>query len=231
MRIPSVEEIIAQDIETLRQCPAAQSCLECGADLCVKLVSVTQFPSKFGLFRIAAFVNNKDGKDHIVILKGEIEDGENMLVRVHSACLTGDALGSLRCDCGPQLHHALQLIEREGRGMVLYHQEEGRGIGLVNKMRAYALQDHGFDTWDANTALGFGADERDYRIPAEMLRKLGVRSVRLLTNNPDKVESITKYGIVVNERVPHELPVHEVHRNYLETKKTRFGHHLHLLDL
>ncbi len=113
--------------------------------------------------------------------------------------------------------------------MVLYHQEEGRGIGLVNKMRAYALQDHGFDTWDANTALGFGADERDYRIPAEMMRKLGVRSVRLMTNNPDKVESITKYGIVVNEMVPHELPVHSASK-LSRNKKTRFGHHLHLLD-
>lgn len=228
MIIPSIEEIIAQDMHSLRECPSSKTCLDCHVELCVKLVSVTRFPSKYGDFRIAAFVNNKDGKDHIVIMKGEVGDGENMLVRIHSACLTGDALGSLRCDCGPQLHYALQLIEKEGRGLVLYHQEEGRGIGLVNKMRAYALQDQGFDTWDANTALGFEPDERDYQIPAEMLHKLGVRSVRLLTNNPEKVRSLAKYGVKVNERVQHELPTNHVDRAYMETKKERFGHYLHL---
>lgn len=228
MRIPPIEEIIAQDMASLRNCPKGLQCSACETDLCVKLVSVSEFPSRYGTFRIIGFVNNKDGKDHIIILKGEVEEGQNILTRIHSACLTGDSLGSLRCDCGPQLHHALQLIEKEGRGIVLYHQEEGRGIGLVNKLRAYALQDQGFDTWEANVALGFGADERDYRIPAEMLRKIGVQSVRLLTNNPDKVGALAKYGVVVNERVQHEMPSHPHHLQYLQTKREKFGHILHL---
>lgn len=228
MKIPTIEEIIRQDHQSLRNCPLENSCSICANDLCVRLVSVADFPSQFGHFRILGFVNNKDGKDHIVILKGDIGDGHDLLVRIHSACLTGDSLGSLRCDCGPQLHHALERIEKEGRGLVLYHQEEGRGIGLVNKLRAYALQDQGYDTWEANVALGFGADERDYRIPAEMLRRIGVQSVRLLTNNPEKVESLHKYGIVISERVQHELPPHNHDEQYLRTKKEKFGHFLHL---
>lgn len=228
MIIPTVEEIIAQDMEFLRKCPRALDCASCSEETCVMVASVADFPTEYGHFTIIGFVNNRDRKDHIVILKGEIGEGEDMLVRVHSACLTGDALGSMRCDCGPQLHHALGLIEAEGRGLVLYHQEEGRGIGLVNKLRAYALQDSGYDTWDANIALGFGADDRDYRIPAEMLKKLGIRSVRLLTNNPGKVEAMEKYGVSVTERVQHELPPHEHNHDYLETKKERFGHFLEL---
>ncbi|HUX40719.1 MAG TPA: GTP cyclohydrolase II [Rectinemataceae bacterium] len=230
MRIPSVEEVIAQDIASLRSCPAGLACADCDKDVCVKIVSVADFPSEFGHFRILGFVNNKDGKDHVVVLKGEIGDGEGILTRVHSACLTGDSLGSRRCDCGPQLREALMAIEREGRGIVLYHQEEGRGIGLVNKLRAYALQDAGYDTIDANIALGFAADERNYRIPAEMLKKLGVKSVRLLTNNPEKVEELEKHGIEVVERVRHELPVHEDDRDYLLTKRLRFGHWLELQE-
>lgn len=228
MRIPSVEEVIAQDIASLRLCPAGKACADCEVDICVKVVSVADFPSEFGRFRIIGFVNNKDGKDHVVVLKGEIGDGEGILTRVHSACLTGDSLGSMRCDCGPQLREALRAIEREGRGIVLYHQEEGRGIGLVNKLRAYALQDAGYDTVDANVALGFAPDERNYRIPAEMLKRLGVKSVRLLTNNPDKVGELEKYGLKVVERVPHELPAHEHDRDYLLTKRRRFGHWLEL---
>jgi GTP cyclohydrolase II len=217
MKVPVIEEIIAQDIEALRKCPSAKDCAGCSKEACVMVASVSDFPTEYGRFRIIGFVNNKDMKDHIIILKGEIGDGEAMLTRIHSACLTGDALGSMRCDCGPQLHHALRRIEAEGRG-----------IGLVNKLRAYALQDHGYDTYDANVALGFKADEREYRIPAEMLRKLGVKSVRLMTNNPEKVEEIERHGIKVTERVPHELPTHEHDRKYLETKKERFGHFLAL---
>lgn len=228
MLIPTIEEIIAQDIENLRKCPAELDCSVCGEHLCVKLASVSDFPSKFGKFRIIGFLNNKDGKDHIMVLKGEIGDGEDMLVRIHSACLTGDSLGSLRCDCGSQLQEALQIIEKEGRGIVLYHQEEGRGIGLLNKLRAYALQDGGYDTWEANVKLGFAADERSYEIPVEMLKKIGVKSVRLLTNNPEKVDAISKYGLKVNGRVHHEIPAHGDNRRYLETKKERFGHLLHL---
>jgi 3,4-dihydroxy 2-butanone 4-phosphate synthase / GTP cyclohydrolase II len=228
MKAPDISEIVAQNLEELRSCPTGMRCETCEKEICVAVVSVADFPSKYGKFRIIGFVNNRDRKDHIVILKGELGDGENILTRVHSACLTGDALGSLRCDCGPQLHHALTLIEKESRGIVLYHQEEGRGIGLVNKLRAYALQDGGYDTLDANVALGFKADERDYRVPAEMLKKLGVKSVRLMTNNPEKVVDMENNDIRVTERVQHELPSHDTDRAYLKTKKERFGH---LLDL
>lgn len=228
MDIPSIEDIITQDQKTLRACPNKLDCASCEEDICVMIASVADFPTQYGHFRIVAFVNNKDEKDHIVILKGEIGDGEGLLTRIHSACLTGDALGSMRCDCGPQLHHALRRIEAEGRGLVLYHQAEGRGIGLVNKLRAYALQDGGYDTLDANLALGFRGDEREYRIPAEMLKKLGIRSVRLMTNNPEKVTSLEAEGVRVLERVQHELPSHDHDRQYLVTKKERFGHLLSL---
>ncbi|MCX7656764.1 GTP cyclohydrolase II [Treponema sp. J25] len=225
---PTVEEIVQQDLEALRRCPYKLDCEHCEEEICVKLVSVADFPTRFGHFSILGFVNNRDRKDHIIILKGDIGDGEGILTRIHSACLTGDALGSLRCDCGPQLHRALELIEQEGRGIVLYHQEEGRGIGLVNKIRAYALQDAGYDTYDANIALGFAADERDFRVPAAMLQKIGVTSVRLLTNNPKKVEELEAAGMRVIERVPLELPAQEHNRFYLATKKERFGHFLSL---
>ncbi|HEY9053286.1 MAG TPA: GTP cyclohydrolase II [Rectinemataceae bacterium] len=228
MKIPTIEEVIDQDIEFLKKCPGAKDCSSCAEEVCVMVASVAEFPTEYGRFRILGFVNNRDGKDHIVVLKGEIGDGEDILVRIHSACLTGDSLGSLRCDCGPQLHHALARIEKEGRGIVLYHQAEGRGIGLVNKLRAYALQDAGYDTYDANLALGFKADERDYAVPAAMLKKIGVRSVRLLTNNPEKVMELEKHGVRVSERVSHELPPHEHDRAYLETKRERFGHYLGL---
>ena len=228
MNIPSIEEIISQDMDSLRRCPLDIKCASCPEKICVKMVSIADFPTEAGHFCIIGFVNNKDGKDHIIVLKGDIGNGENLLVRIHSACLTGDALGSRRCDCGPQLRQALQIIEQEGRGLVLYHQEEGRGIGLVNKIRAYALQDKGYDTYDANIALGFKADERDYAIPAAMLRKIGVKSVRLMTNNPDKVAALVRHGVAITERVQHELPVHVHDRAYLETKRERFGHMLHL---
>jgi 3,4-dihydroxy 2-butanone 4-phosphate synthase/GTP cyclohydrolase II len=225
---PTIEEIIAQDIAAMRQCPDGLDCRACSKDVCVCVVSVAEFPSRYGSFRIIGFVNNKDGKDHIVILKGEINSRDSMLTRIHSACLTGDSLGSMRCDCGSQLQYALTRIEQEGRGVVLYHQEEGRGIGLVNKLRAYALQDQGYDTFDANIALGFAADERDYRIPAEMLKKMGIMRIRLMTNNLEKVEALEKYGITVSERVQHELPSHRHNQTYLQTKKERFGHLLNL---
>lgn len=228
MNIPDIEAIIHQDVEFLRHCPGRDHCEACEESVCVMVAAVADFPTAYGHFSIIGFVNNRDGKDHIMILKGDIGDGENILLRVHSACLTGDALGSLRCDCGPQLHHALERIEKEGRGVVLYHQAEGRGIGLVNKLRAYALQDAGYDTWDANVALGFPPDARDYAIPAAMLAKVGVRSVRLMTNNPEKVAELERYGIRVTERVPHELPPHLHNREYLQTKKERFGHFLEL---
>lgn len=228
MQAPNFEEIINQDIDSLRTCPHGLECGDCPEDTCVKVISVADFPTDHGHFRIIGFVNNRDAKDHTVILKGDVGDGENMLTRIHSSCLTGDALGSRRCDCGPQLHEAMDIIEKEGRGIVLYHMEEGRGIGLLNKLRAYALQDRGLDTIDANTVLGFEPDERDYRVPAEMLKKIGVKTVRLMTNNPDKVSQLERYGVPVSERVHHELPPHQHDRSYMETKKERFGHILRL---
>jgi 3,4-dihydroxy 2-butanone 4-phosphate synthase/GTP cyclohydrolase II len=223
------EELVRNDINWMKlKCPSELDCANCEERLCLKVVAVADFPTDYGHFRVIAFANNKDGKDHTVILKGEIGDGKDILTRIHSACLTGDALGSRRCDCGPQLHHALSLIEKEGRGIVLYHQAEGRGIGLANKLRAYVLQDGGMDTLEANVALGFAADERDYEIPAAMLRKLGVESVRLMTNNPEKVEAVEKHGIKVTDRVDHEPGKAEENRKYLKTKKEKFGHFLHV---
>lgn len=221
-------DIVQDDVRSMQMCPPKVSCADCAESLCVKLVATAEFPSDYGNFRILGFVNNKDGKDHTIVLKGEIDDGENMLCRIHSACLTGDAFGSRRCDCGDQLHVALQTIEREGRGLVLYQQAEGRGIGLTNKLRAYVLQDQGLDTLEANEALGFSADARNYDIPAEMLRKIGVKSVRLLTNNPEKVDKLEELGIKIVARVPLQPSTHKDNERYLKTKKDRFGHWLHI---
>ena len=158
-------------------------------------------------------------------MKGDVVDKENVLTRVHSSCLTGDALESLRCDCGPQLGTALSMIEKEGIGLVIYMAQEGRGIGLLNKLRAYALQDEGYDTLEANVVLGFDADQRDYDISGAMIRALGVKSVRLITNNPDKIKQLEQY-LPITERVPLELVTTEHNLKYMETKKQRFGHYL-----
>lgn len=220
----SLEDIINQDLEDFKNCPS-HDCENCEKPLCVTIVAIVDFPSKFGHFRIVGFVNNKDSEEHIAIVKGDILDKEGILTRLHSACLTGDALGSLRCDCGPQLAYALAKMEEEGLGVVLYMQQEGRGIGLLNKLRTYALQDNGFDTYDANVALGFKPDQRDYEVAGEMLSKLGVKSIRLLTNNPEKIKQLESYVKVI-ERIPIELPITEYSLNYMETKKLRFGHYL-----
>jgi 3,4-dihydroxy 2-butanone 4-phosphate synthase / GTP cyclohydrolase II len=224
---PRLEEILQGDVQGMRNCPQDLQCADCKERLCVKLVAVADFPTDYGSFRILGFVNNKDGKDHTIILKGEIGDGENLLCRIHSACLTGDAFGSRRCDCGDQLHAALQAIEKEGRGLLLYQQAEGRGIGLTNKIRAYVLQDKGQDTMEANQSLGFLPDERDYVVPVEMLKKIGVKSVRLLTNNPEKVSELNTMGIRIVERVPLQPSTHKDNERYLKTKKDRFGHWLY----
>jgi len=223
-----IETAIRDDLQSMRDCPHGLDCEHCPERLCVKVVAVADFPSEFGDFRIVGFVNNKDFKDHTAVVKGDLGDGVDVLVRIHSACLTGDGLGSRRCDCGPQLREALRFIEKAGRGVVLYHQAEGRGIGLSNKLRAYVLQDRGLDTLEANTALGFKPDERDYEIPAVMLSKLGVRSVRLLTNNPDKVGQLERYGVNVVDRLSIEPAYHEDNAAYMQTKKERFGHLLSL---
>jgi len=192
--------------------------------VCVRLVGVAELPTRFGHFRIAAFWNNRDGKDHIAIVKGDIIGAEDVPTRLHSECLTGDALGSLRCDCRDQLEAALLRIGEAERGIVLYLRQEGRGIGLMNKVRAYALQDRGMDTVEANLALGFGDDERDYAVAAHMLQSLHVASIQLMTNNPNKIKQLEQYGVKITGRLPHSLPSNPHNRFYLETKAKRSGH-------
>ena len=193
----------------------------------VEEAAVVKMPTKYGNFVAHGFVNHLNGEHHIALVKGDISDGKDILCRVHSECLTGDAFGSLRCDCGDQFASAMRQIEKEGRGILLYMRQEGRGIGLINKLRAYELQDQGMDTLEANLALGFEADEREYYIGAQILRELGVKSMRLLTNNPDKVYQLSEFGMEITERVPIQVEATEYDRFYLQTKKDRMGH---LLD-
>ena len=195
--------------------------------LCVRAVAVADLPTRFGDFRILAFWNNRDAKEHVAIIRGDVIGHAEIPMRVHSECLTGDALGSIRCDCRDQLEAALKRIGELGEGMVLYLRQEGRGIGLLNKIRAYSLQDGGLDTVEANLALGFRDDERDYAIAAHMLKSLDIRSVRVMTNNPNKLEQLKGYGITVAGRIPHVLPPNEHNRFYLETKAKRSGHMIH----
>ena len=185
-------------------------------------------PTEYGHFRLIPFRQNSNGLEHMALIKGEWKEDEPVLVRVHSSCMTGDILGSMRCDCGEQLHKAMQAIEKEGKGVVIYMQQEGRGIGLMNKIAAYKLQEEGLDTVDANLHLGFKADERDYGCGAQMLRHLGVRKMRLLTNNPVKRVGLEGYGLEIVENVPIEVTPNKFNRHYLETKKNRMGHTLHL---
>jgi GTP cyclohydrolase II len=187
-------------------------------------MGVADLPTRFGHFRIVAFWNNRDVKEHIAIVKGDILGAEEVPTRLHSECLTGDALGSFRCDCRDQLEAALERINTFDRGLVLYLRQEGRGIGLINKVRAYQLQDQGFDTVEANLALGFRDDERDYAIAAHMIGSLTVRSIRLMTNNPRKIQQLTDYGVKVAGRLPHIIPPNPHNRFYLETKKNKSGH-------
>ena len=193
-------------------------------DKIIRRVAVTELPTKYGMFKLFAYENDIDDQCHLAIVKGEVEGKKDVLVRVHSECLTGDVLGSLRCDCGDQLHKALSMIEKEGQGVVVYMRQEGRGIGLANKIKAYALQDKGLDTVEANVALGFAPDMRDYGLGAEIMTDLGLSSIRLITNNPAKRAGLDGHGIKITETVPIEIAANKFNAKYLSCKRLKMGH-------
>ncbi|MBQ7042057.1 MAG: bifunctional 3,4-dihydroxy-2-butanone-4-phosphate synthase/GTP cyclohydrolase II [Muribaculaceae bacterium] len=214
MKLISIRDLIAYRLKQ-------ESLVEKGEEV--------DMPTEYGHFRLIPFRQKSNGLEHIAIIKGDVSNGDPVLVRVHSSCATGDIFGSKRCDCGEQLHKAMQMIEKEGRGVVVYLNQEGRGIGLMDKIRAYKLQEDGLDTVDANIHLGHKADERDYGVGAQILRSLGVEKMRLISNNPVKRIGLEGYGLNVEENVPIEIEPNEYNRFYMQTKKTRMGHDLHKL--
>ncbi|HMO79160.1 MAG TPA: GTP cyclohydrolase II [Pyrinomonadaceae bacterium] len=195
-----------------------------GRQISVDRVAEAQLPTRFGKFRIIGYRSLTSSEEFVVIAKGEFEKDIPTLVRIHSQCLTGDVFGSIKCDCGPQLHRAMEMIEAEGRGAVVYQQQEGRGIGIINKIRAYALQDDGADTVEANEKLGFAVDARDYRQCAEILFDLGLCKVRVISNNPDKLKALEDAGLQVVDRIPMDIRTEEPAAHYLRTKKEKLGH-------
>ncbi|MGE3957266.1 MAG: GTP cyclohydrolase II [Vicinamibacterales bacterium] len=222
--------IAPDDIDRILAAEADHECAGYGENkVCVRIAAIADLPSRFGRFQVIGFWNNRDNRDHVAIVHGNPIGREQVPTRLHSECLTGDALGSLRCDCRDQLEVALRAIASHECGIVLYLRQEGRGIGLLNKLRAYGLQDRGMDTVEANLALGFRDDEREYSVAAHMLHSLRVRSVQLMTNNPRKVQELTQHGVTVAGRLAHAIPPNEFNRFYLETKRDRSGHMLDAL--
>ena len=216
-RVDTLEELVERDKD--------HECDGLGPNhICVRVEAVAKLPTRFGGYHIVAFWNNRDRKEHVAMVHGDVMGSSDVATRLHSECLTGDVMGSLRCDCRDQLEVAMRKIGAMERGLVLYMRQEGRGIGLINKVRAYALQERGLDTVDANVALGFRDDERDYEVAAHMLASLNVASIRLLTNNPRKIQELEKLGTNVTGRIPHVIPATEWDRFYLETKARRSGH-------
>src|SRR5512141_314457 len=214
-----------EKFDTLLATEGDHECEGLGRDkVCVRIVAMAELPTRFGDFHIVAVENNREGEELVAITRGDVIGADDVPVRLHSECLTGDVIGSLRCDCRDQLESALRTIGRMDKGLILYLRQEGRGIGLVNKIRAYSLQDQGLDTVQANLALGFRDDERDYAVAAHMLMSLKIGSVRLMTNNPKKINQLTQYGIQVNGRIPHVMEPNEYNRFYLETKAAKSGH-------
>ncbi len=214
LKIITIKDLIAYRLKR-------ESLIEVGTEV--------SLPTDFGMFRLIPFRQKATGVENMALIKGEWTEDEPILVRVHSSCATGDILGSKRCDCGEQLHKSMEMIEKEGKGVIIYMQQEGRGIGLMNKIEAYKLQDEGLDTVDANIHLGFKPDERDYGCGAQMLRHLGVRKMRLMTNNPVKRVGLEGYGLEIVENIPIEVTPNPYNLRYLETKKQRMGHSLHLV--